>query len=139
MSGLVAHCIELLSPLGAVRARAMFGGHGLYVDEVFIALIAFDKLYLKVNEQTQPQFAAAGCQPFVYDGKGKAVTMSYWTAPAEALDSPELMRPWARMALQAALQARAAAPPRPVKTRTAVPAATPAAKRRAARATKPRG
>jgi DNA transformation protein len=103
----VAHCLELLAPLGAVRARAMFGGHGLYVDDLFVALIAFERLYLKVDAMTRPRFEAAGCSPFVYEGKGTPVTMSYWTAPPEALDSPALMLPWARLALQAAVAARA--------------------------------
>lgn len=34
--------------------------------------------------------------------------MGYWTVPAEAMESPALMQPWARHALAAALRARAA-------------------------------
>jgi DNA transformation protein len=105
---LAEHCLELLSCMGEPSAHSMFGGHGLRVDGVFIALIAFDRLYLKVDEQTRPHFAAAGCEPFVYPAKGKAVTMSYWTVPPQAMDSPEQMRPWARLALDAALRAMAA-------------------------------
>ena len=118
---LVAHCLDLLAPLGAVRARRMFGGHGLYCDDLFFALIIFDRLYLKVDAQSQPAFAAAGCEPFVYDAKGKPMTMSYWTAPPEAMESPALMQPWARQALAAALRARvaktSAAPRKPRATR----------------------
>ena len=44
---LVEHCRELLAPLGAVRVKRMFGGHGFYVDEIFMALIAFGRLYLR--------------------------------------------------------------------------------------------
>lgn len=112
---LVEHCVELLSPLGRVSAQRMFGGHGLRIDGVFMALIAFDQLYLKVDAQTQAQFAAAGCRPFIYQGKGRAVTLSYWTVPPAALDAPEPMRPWARLALDAALRAAATKPrnPRP--------------------------
>ena len=32
-------CRELLSPAGAVRAKRMFGGHGLYVDDLFVAIV----------------------------------------------------------------------------------------------------
>lgn len=116
--GLVDHALELLAPLGAVRAKRMFGGHGLYVDELFVAIIAFDRLYLKVDDETRPRFEAAGCQPFVYEGKGSPVTMSYWTVPAEAMESPALMQPWARLAVAAALRARARKPSAaPRKTR----------------------
>lgn len=109
-SALVDHCLELLAPLGAVRARRMFGGHGLYCDDLFFALIALDRLYLKTDAMSQPAFAAAGSEPFVYDGTGKRVTMSYWTAPPAAMESPAEMQPWARLALAAALRARAAKP-----------------------------
>jgi DNA transformation protein len=85
----------------------MFGGWGLYAGEVFVALIAFERLYLKVDDSTRETFARAGCEPFVYTGQGKPVTMSYWTVPDDAIESPELMAPWARLALQAALAARA--------------------------------
>ncbi|HZF80614.1 MAG TPA: TfoX/Sxy family protein [Rubrivivax sp.] len=74
-----------------------------------MGLIAFDRVYLKADAASADTFAAAGCERFVYEGKGKRVTMDYWSAPAEALDSPALMLPWARMALQAALRARSAA------------------------------
>lgn len=115
----VTHCMELLSPLGSVRSRRMFGGHGFYVDELFLALIAFDRLYLKADAQTRPRFEAAGCEPFVYDGQGKSVTLGYFTAPEDAMESPALMQPWARLALEAALRARAAkkAPTKPRKGR----------------------
>jgi DNA transformation protein len=111
----VAHCVELLASLGSVRTRRMFGGWGLYVDDLFIALIAFERLYLKADEASRERFAAAGCEPFVHDAAGKSVSLGYWTAPAEALDSPALMLPWARAAMQAALAAKAARvkPPRP--------------------------
>ncbi len=102
----VAHCLELLAPLGATRSKSMFGGHGLYVDELFIALIAFERLYLKVNASTQPRFEAEGCEPFVYEAQGKRMSMGYFTVPPEALDSPAVMEPWARLAIQAALAAR---------------------------------
>lgn len=120
----VEHCLELLAPLGSVRSRRMFGGHGLYVDEIFIALIAAERLYLKVDAATRPRFEAEGCEPFVYDVKGQAHSLGYFSAPQEAIDSPALMLPWARLALEAALRARAAkrdpVPARGKTTRQAV-------------------
>jgi DNA transformation protein len=104
--GFVDHCLELLAPLGAVRARRMFGGWGLYADDLFVALIASERLYLKADAQTRAAFEAEGCTPFVYSAADKTVSLGYWSAPAEALDAPALMLPWARLALQAALRAR---------------------------------
>ena len=131
----VSHCVELLSPLGAVRVRRMFGGWGLYVEELFIALIAFERLYLKADATSRPAFETAGCEPFVYDAKGQAVSLGYWTAPADALDAPALMEPWARRAMQAALSARAARAPRAAVKR----ASRPKKKPRSTAARKPSG
>jgi len=108
-----AHCVELMQALGEVRARRMFGAHGLYVDGVMVGLIAAEELFLKTDELSRPAWQAAGGRAFVYTsrrgGQTRSATMSYWTPPAEALESPALMAPWARRALEAALRQRGAA------------------------------
>ena len=102
-----SYCAELLSGLGAVRAKRMFGGHGIYVDDLFIAIVVGETLYLKADEETLARFEAEGCAPFTYTAKGnRRVSMGYRAAPAEAMDSPALMRPWGRLAMDAALRAR---------------------------------
>jgi len=108
MNAMVELSVELLAPLGAVRVRRMFGGWGLYVGDVFVALVLEDQLYLKTRPETTEAFAAAGCRPFTYSAKGRTVSIGYWSAPAEAMESPALMEPWARLALKAALAARGA-------------------------------
>lgn len=124
LAGYIAHCAELLAPLGPVRVRRMFGGHGLYLDEVFLALVLSEQLYLKTDEQTVAAFQAAGCTPFAYEGAGRIVTTSYWTAPEEAMESPAAMQAWARLAFEAGLRARARkAPKRPAAPRKPPPAA----------------
>lgn len=132
----VLHCVELLAESGAVRVRRMFGGYGLYLDELFVAIVASERLYLKTTPESRAHFEAEGCEPFRYSKDGEEVSLSYWSAPADAMDSPALMQPWARLALQAALAARAAkAPVKPraakaTSTRTrATSRAGPAAKR----------
>ena len=104
---LVEHCLELLAPVGAVRAKSMFGGYGFYLDESFFALIADETLFLKVDDQTEAMFRNAGAFPFTYSYKdGRSVTMAYWSAPEDAMESPLVMRDWARLALGAALRAK---------------------------------
>lgn len=106
----IAWFCELLAPLGRIAARRMFGGAGLYVDGLIVGLEIEGTLYLKTDDLNREHFAAAGGSPFVYAGKGKAITVNYWTAPDEAMDSPEAMRPWARLALDASLRSAAAKP-----------------------------
>ncbi len=123
----VAHCIELLSPLGPARSRRMFGGHGFYVDDVFVALIFGERLYLKADATTQARFEAADCEIFVYHGADKPVSMNYWTAPDDAMESPMLMLPWARLAMEAALRARNAKPAKRAKKLSPPPPTKPKA------------
>lgn len=111
-----AHCVELLSPVGPTTSRRMFGGHGFYVDGLFIGMAAGERLYLKVDENSRPRFESAGCEPFDFDTKdGKRVVLGFWSAPDDALESPMLMQPWARMAMEAALKARNAKPAKKAK------------------------
>ena len=122
-SELVEHCIELLGSIGACTSRRMFGGHGFYIDGLFVALIAYERLFLKTDARSRPQFEAAGCEPFVFVKEGESISTSYFSAPEQAMESPALMQPWARLALEAALRARAAKPPaRPRKPKAASPA-----------------
>lgn len=108
----VEHCRELLAALGPVRVRRMFGGHGLYVDERFVALVIDNRLYLKADEHCRGAFETAGSQPFSYErADGQRTVLGYWLAPDEAMDAPALMQPWARLALGAALRAAAVKPP----------------------------
>jgi DNA transformation protein and related proteins len=112
----VTHCLELLGALGHTRSTRMFGGWGLYVDDLFVALILNEQLYLKANASTQAQFVAAGGAAFVFQKNGQAISTHFFTVPAEAMDSAALMLPWARLAQQAALSAALAKPARRVKT-----------------------
>jgi len=136
------YCTELLAVLGPARSRRMFGGHGFYVDDVFVALIFQERLYLKADDATRARFEQAGCEPFVYEGgDGKRVTMAYYTAPDDAMESPALMHPWARLAMEAGLRAAAAKArkkPQAGRTPTVKPPAAGGAKPRAAARKSPR-
>jgi len=100
------HLLDLLADFGAVRCRRMFGGYGVYRDELMFALVAGDTLYLKADDQLARQFRERGLAPFDYARGGRRISLSYYQAPEEALeDSGELQR-WAALACAAALRAR---------------------------------
>jgi DNA transformation protein len=84
-----------------IRARSMFGGVGLYAGDLFFALIDDDTLYLKVDDVNQPDFVARDMGPFrPYGEDGEE--MQYYEVPADLLDDPEALRPWAEQAIAAA-------------------------------------
>lgn len=101
---------ELLDPFGKISTKIMFGGHGLYCDGVIMGIVIDEALYLKVDDETRPLFSAQGCEPFVYEMKGKTVAMSYWSVPGDAMESSEQMLPWAKLAYAAALRKEKAKP-----------------------------
>lgn len=105
-SEFVRYLLELLAPIGGISARSMFGGFGIYHDGVMFGLVADDTLYLKVDKDNRQEFVAEGAEAFVYRGKGKPISMSYFRCPEAALDSPAAMAPWARSSIGAALRAR---------------------------------
>jgi DNA transformation protein and related proteins len=115
---------ELLSGVGSPVAKRMFGGWGISVDGVTIAVIADlgklggsnEKLYLKVDDVTKLPFEAAGGKRFEMVSKdGKPMGMNYFTTPDETMESADAMLPWARMALNVALDAKAKAKPKTAK------------------------
>lgn len=98
------HVVDLLRGLGPVQARAMFGGHGLYLDGLMFALLADARFFVKVDAETRPAFEAERCLPFVFEAKGRRVALSYHEAPLEALDQPEVAVRWARLGVAAAMR-----------------------------------
>ena len=108
------YCCDLLSTAGPCLARRMFGGYGISTDGLTLAILADlgagEKLWLKADEASRSVFEAAGCERFVYQAKGKPMSMNYYSAPDDAMESPALMAPWARLALEAALKARQSKP-----------------------------
>src|SRR3990172_6887538 len=103
----VDYVMELFGPFGTVGARRMFGGHGVYLDGLMFAIISEETLYLKADEMNRIEFEQAGCEIFGYARKDKRATLNFFRAPADAMESPELMLPWARTAYAAALRANA--------------------------------
>ena len=101
-----AHVQELLSGLGAIRVKRMFGGAGVYVNDLVFGLLIDETLYLKADDLTEAEFRAAGSEPFVFEAKGKSIPMRYWRLPDEAADDRDAAERWARLALDAALRAK---------------------------------
>lgn len=105
MSEFVDYLHEVLAEFGPIRSRRMFGGHGIYHQDLMFGLVADDELYLKVDTQSLPEFEAAGLDAFEYVKNGKQYKMSYHRAPESIFDDPEDARHWADLGFDAALRA----------------------------------
>lgn len=117
---------DVLGPLGPIRLKAMFGGYGIYCDELFFALIIDDTLYFKADDSTRAAFESEELPPFTYEKEGKVMTMSYYQASELIFEDSDALRHWGNLAIGAALRAR-----KPAKTA----ADKPAAKKTAAKKT----
>ncbi len=107
------HVADLLSNWAPVIGRSMFGGYAFFREGVIFGFVADDVLYLRTDEASRPEFTARGLGPFVFRSKsGVETEMTYYEAPAEALDEPEAMQTWAGLAWQAAQRQVAARRPR---------------------------
>jgi DNA transformation protein len=96
---------ELFEPFGAVTVKRMFGGHGVYAQDLCFAVESGGEVFLKVDSQSQPEFSAAGSSPFIYMARGKPMTTSYWRLPADAHDEADELIRWAALGLEAARRA----------------------------------
>jgi DNA transformation protein and related proteins len=103
------YILEQLSGLGAVTARRMFGGVGLYQDRRFFGIITSDTLYFKVDETNRQDYLARGMDAFRPYPNKPHLSMSYFEVPADALEDPEECAAWARKSIAlASVKPRAA-------------------------------
>ena len=83
---------EKLFAVTMIQTKAMFGGVGIYSEGFFFALIAEDKLFLKVDDSNRADFEARGMRPFFpYDSPKP---MNYWELPEGVIDDPKELGVW---------------------------------------------
>ena len=105
-----------LAPLGA-RARSMFGGFGVYIDDTMMGLVADDVIYFKTGDGNRSDYEDMGAGPFEYTGKrGKPISMSYHQVPDDIFEDTDALIAWA---LKASAEAKASKKPaKPGRRRT---------------------
>ena len=99
--GFRSYVLDQLEPLGAIVAKSMFGGVGLYCDGTFFGLIAADVLYLAVDATTRAGYEAAGSRPF-QPFPDRASSSTYYAVPVGVLESQTDLVQWARVAVDVA-------------------------------------
>jgi len=98
--------LDQLGALPEVRARAMFGAHGLYQGEHFFGILDEGRLFFKTDARSQADYVARGMEPFTYESKGRVLTMSYHEVPPDVLENaPELVA-WAQRAIRVAARSK---------------------------------
>ena len=100
---------EIVERLGRVvsslRIRRMFGGVGLYSGEQFFGIVAFDRLWFKVDDSNRPDYEARGSEPF-QPFPDRPTAMSYYEVPADLFGDSEELRVWAMRSVAIARRAK---------------------------------
>jgi DNA transformation protein len=107
-SGVREFVLDQLTGLPGVRDRAMFGGVGLYADDVFFGILASDVLYFKVDDSNRPDYELAGAGPFK-PYADRAMTMPYYAVPVEIVEDATTLVRWAKRAVAVATASKKSA------------------------------
>ena len=98
--------LDQLGALPELRARAMFGAHGIYSAENFFGILDEGRLFFKTDASSQADYMARGMEPFTYEMKGRVMTMAYHEVPPDVLENAPELTAWARRAIQVAANAK---------------------------------
>ena len=96
--------LEQLGRVAPVSGKAMFGGVGIYAKGLFFALIAEDRLYFKVNDETRADFERLGMEPFRPFGDDSA--MGYYEVPADIVEDISQLDSWMNKAIEVSSKAQ---------------------------------
>ncbi len=92
------HVLAQLSLLGnRLRARAMFGGHGLYLGETFFGIVWKGRLFLKTAPATTARYIERGMEPF--SPSPQQTLKRYYEVPEDILERREELLVWASEAV----------------------------------------
>ncbi len=96
-TGFVDFVLDQLDAVDGVRARRMFGGHGLYAGETFFGIVWRDRLFFRTDDQTRADFRRAGMKPF--RPNPRQTLKRYYEVPADVLEDRARLVAWARRAV----------------------------------------
>ena len=98
--------VSRLNCVAPVTTQGMFGGYGLYLEGVMFALIAYEALYFKVDDDNRGDYIAAETGPFIYNRNGKSIEMSYYQLPDAVFEDVGMLAEWVKKAHTAARRAK---------------------------------
>jgi DNA transformation protein len=88
-----------LSELSDITSRPMFGGQGIYWRDVIFGMIFRDRLYFKVDEESNGDYLTRDMGPF--RPNERQTLKSYHEVPPEILEDRDALLSWAREAIRA--------------------------------------
>lgn len=97
--------IVRLSGLGEIKPKIMYGGVGLFLDNIMFAkLSSAGELYFRVDETTQSEYKELGSTGFYSKSKKKG--MPYFVVPEEIQNNDKKLEEWANKVYRIAVKYR---------------------------------
>lgn len=97
--------LDQLSSVPELSAKPMFGGYGLYADDVFFGILAADVLYLKVDHTNRSDYEKEHSHAF-HPFANRPMSMSYYAVPLHVLEAEPMLARWARRSIAVARSAK---------------------------------
>lgn len=98
----VEYITDILSSIKEVKTRKMFGGYGIYCNNVMFAVIIDNELYFKADNTLAEEYKKFDSFPFTYQRDNKTIALSYWYVPSEVIEDTELLETWFNKSLELA-------------------------------------
>jgi len=96
----ITYVRDQLRMFGPIEARPMFGGFGLYLDDLFFGIVHDDRLYFKTNSRSAADYIDQGMEPF--RPNPRQTLKNYYEVPPDVLEDSERVTNWAKAALSVA-------------------------------------
>ena len=90
--------LDQLQELSELECRRMFGGYGLYQDEVFFGIIFKGKLYFKTDAESADPYLKFGMKPF--RPNAKQTLKRYYEVPVDIVEDRDRLATWAKKAVR---------------------------------------
>jgi DNA transformation protein len=90
--------IGLLSPLGEINGRPMFGGYGVFSEGNMFALISGAALFFKVDDSNKDAYIKAGSKQYK--------PMPYYEVPDQIFNNSDKLKEWAKLSIALASKAK---------------------------------
>ena len=85
------HILDLLDDEEGISFKRMFGGYGLFKNELAVALILRSEIFMKVDQSNINDYKSAFSKPFTYKKNGKDISLSNWSIPSEILEDKDFL------------------------------------------------
>ena len=89
--------LDQLRDLDSLEARRMFGGFGVYQDEIFFGIVHKDRLFFKIDDSTVGEYRKRKMKPF--RPNPKQTLRSYYQVPVEIIEDADQLADWSRRAI----------------------------------------